>query len=116
MAKKLDKKRLNKLISSTSKIYSKACAEVGFSIEKLLIQRTYAPKDGGITDSQYREAREKLDTLYCKYLCELDTETLEDLLVAHVKCQVIRAPRTLDIVEKELLERTISEDEKRDIG
>lgn len=112
MVKKLNKKRTTKLISATSGIYSKVCDEMGVSIEKLSRQLFLKEDANGISVEEAGEIKEKIDTLYCKYLCELDTEILEDLVAAHATKQINRAPRTLDIVQKELLERSLNETEE----
>jgi hypothetical protein len=94
------------LIDTTSNIYSRVCKEIGYSVERLMIDRS----NGFLTEEQYNDKKIALDDLYCKYLCELDTIILEDLLVGHVNGDVKRAARTIDIVQKELLERAINED------
>lgn len=112
MQKKLSKKKTTKLLTTTSRIYSKVCSEVGTSLEKLSRQLMFREDANGVSVEEAHEMREKIDSLYCKYLCELDTEVLEDIVSAHVTKQVNRAPRTLDIIQKELLERSLNETEK----
>ena len=108
MAKKLSKKRTTHLIDITSNVYSKVCKELDTSVEKLR-QQVW---DDIITTDQWLERKEEIDTLYCKYVCELETKLLEDFLEAHVSGQIRRAQRTLDLVQKELLERVLNEDNK----
>ena len=110
MAKKLSKKRTTRLIDTTSNIYSRVCSELGFSTEKLLIKL----HNESITPEQFQESKEKIDTLYCKYVCELEDEMLQDFLDAHVSGQIRRAQRTLDRIQKELLERVVNEDSQGD--
>jgi hypothetical protein len=104
MAKKSKKTTL--LI--TNKIYSKVCGELGTSVEKIRENEF----NGYITPEEAQEAREKLDSLYLKYICELDTETLSKILEDFAGVTIKRAKRTIDIVQKELLERVINEDKE----
>jgi DNA polymerase/3'-5' exonuclease PolX len=116
--KKLSIKRTKQLISATSKVYSRVCKEVGWSREALMMEQltVYEQRTKGMTDERIAEIKEQIDVLYCKYLSQLDMQTLEDLLVAHRAGQIRRAARTLDIVEKELLERVLNEDKERDLS
>jgi hypothetical protein len=84
------------------------CSEIGTSIEKLYLRVAL----GTITLEDAQELKEKIDTLYCERICELETELLEDFLEAHTTDQIRRAPRTMDMVQKELLERVMNEDNK----
>jgi hypothetical protein len=108
MARKLSKKRTTHLIDTTSKIYSNVCEELGFSIEKLQIMISQKL----ITLEAAQEEKEKIDIIYCERICKLDTKLLEDFLNAHVTGQIRRASRTMDMVQKELLERVMNEDNK----
>lgn len=101
----LNKLRRTAMISATSECYSKVCQELGYSVEKLLIEHS----NERITNDEFTEKKQALDDLYCKYLCELDTITLEDVLVGHVNGDVKRKARTLDMIQKELLERAMNE-------
>lgn len=112
--KKLSDKRKCKLIDATNKIYKKACDEVGWSRESLMMQSVAWPNERTLSEEQIEEFREQIDQRYCQYLSQLDTQILEDLLVGHRAGQIRRAARTLDIVSKELLERVLHENKQRD--
>ena len=112
--KKLSEKKKQKLIDITSKIYSRVCKEIGWSREGLMMQQMLLTEDRTISDEKVQEIREEIDRLYCKYLCECDSDLLEDLITGHLFGQIRRAQRTLDIVQKELLERVLNEDNKGD--
>jgi hypothetical protein len=101
----LSKLRKRLMIDTTSKCYSRVCDEIGYSIEKLMIEHS----NGRITSDEFAEKKKALDDLYLKYLCELDTILIEDILVGHVNGDIKRAPRTLDMLQKELLERAMNE-------
>lgn len=104
--KKLSKYRFQLLVDVTGLCYRDACKELGYNTERLLIELS----NHKITDSQFREKKDALDELYCRKICKLDIKILDDLITAHVEGSIKRAPRTLDMVQKELLERALNED------
>ena len=108
--KKIQKDKFKKLAQITGEIYRRACEELGYKTHTLLILLN----DSEITSDEFQEKKQELDSLYCKYLCELDSEILELVLISHSEGVIMRAPRTLDLVQKELLERAMNEDNKND--
>jgi hypothetical protein len=109
MAKKQKKKKSKgTTLLITNKIYSRVCSELDTSVEKIREDEWMEM----ITPEEAQEAKEKLDTLYLKYICELDSDTLADVLDDFAGGTIKRAQRTIDIIQKELLERVMNEDNK----
>lgn len=97
---------LKRVAKITGEIYRKTCNELSYNNERMLILLS----NECITEEEYRQKKEAIDTLYCEKICELGTDVLNDILVLHHKGLIKRAPKTLDLIQKELLERTLNED------
>lgn len=110
MAKKLSESRKKEVVAATSRLYSATCEEVGWSREKLMIDDYAEPHERKLTVEARRELKEKIDSIYCDKIIQLPTDILEDILTAHKCGQIRRAPRTLDMIQKELLERAMNEE------
>ena len=104
--KPLSQEKYNRLTKLTGALYKATCKELKYNAEVLLMLRF----QGLIDDDEYNEKKTKIDDLYCEKLCKLDTETLQDIITCHVEGSIKRTPRTLDVIQKELLERTLNED------
>lgn len=105
--KKLSKKRLNDLWSTTSDCYSEACKEIGFN--NFDLRDWYA--DDLITEEELALKAEQLDELYRKKICNLPSDVIEDVILANTKGLQRRAQKTIDNLISELLERQLKDEE-----
>lgn len=104
--KTLSQGRLNQIYNRTTKAYKKACKELNFD-DDFAKEKVW---NGADTIEEYREMRAKVDTAYIKFLKELSTQDLDDVLLAVEQGLQKRAPRTIDAIATELLERSLRDE------
>lgn len=58
-----------------------------------------------LTEKEVFDIKEKTDSRYLEKLCSLSSKQIEDILWAHEKGRIVRAPRTVEQLASELARR-----------
>jgi hypothetical protein len=103
MADLVDERVVKRVKEITNKVYQDVTAKLGYSNTYIRI----ALIDDRMSEEEYREKTETIDTEYCKAITKLSSSTLEDIIKVHKSGQLKRAQRTLDAIITELLEREL---------
>ena len=104
----IDQRRVLASRRLTGYVYKRTCKIVGYSSQELRM----AVFNGQMSLRKCTEQKEVLDKEYVEQICRLSTSVLNEILQIHETGQLKRAPRTLDAIANELLERELHENKE----
>ena len=105
-SRRLTKKRLLDIWSSTSACYAEAAEEIGFNNFQI---RAWLVEDL-ISDEEAEVKSNQIDELYRGKLCCLPSDVIEDIIQANTKGLQRRSQKTINSLITELLERQLKDE------